>query len=163
MDPHWSSVQALTTLLFEIVKGYDPDGVDFYFTASSDKKYKLRTKQKVQDKLAKEKPKTSLCHMENRLGFILQDYQKRLYRAHTSIFYRALYTRKLRPLNVYIMTDGQWQDGSDPDGAIKSLVEKIKETGKLKSQVGLQFISFGNDAESIKRMERLDDKLGAAM
>lgn len=159
MEQYWPSLKSLCLLLFEIVKDYDPDGVDFYFTVSQTQK-SFRTRKALDAFLAKTDPQPGPCNMSNRLGQILQAYQDRLRQRDrlTSVFHR-----KVRPISIYILTDGQWELGRDPSNVIKNLVDQMGNLMINKEQVGLQFISWGDDYEVQKRLERLDSGLGTKL
>jgi hypothetical protein len=67
----------------------------------------------------------------------------------------------VRPVNYYIFTDGRWDLGCEPDSAIKELTELMAELDVEENQVGIQFISFGNDKAGLANLQRLDDELDA--
>lgn len=160
MKQHWSSLKALCSLLFEIVKNYDPDGVDFYFTVSQTQKKNFKIRRSLEAFLARKEPQPGPCDMSNRLGLILQAYQDRL--RHRDRF-TSVFSRKVRPISIYILTDVQWELGPDPSNVIKNLVDQMGNLMITKEQVGLQFISWGDDPEVQKRLERLDSGLGTRL
>lgn len=63
-------------------------------------------------------------------------------------------------MNLYILTNGIWEPNCDAAGPIKNLVNKLNKLDKGRLQVGIQFISFGNNAEAIDRLNILDSGLG---
>lgn len=160
MKQHWSSLKSLCSLLFEIVKDYDPDGVDFYFTVSQTQKRNFTNRRQLEAFLARKEPQSGPCNMSNRLGLILQAYQDRL--RHRDRF-TSVFHRKVRPISIYILTDGQWELGPDPSNVIRNLVDQMGNLMITKEQVGLQFIRWGNDPEVQKRLERLDSGLGTRL
>jgi hypothetical protein len=61
---------------------------------------------------------------------------------------------------LYILTDGIWEPNCDAAGPIKNLVNKLNKLDKGRVQVGIQFISFGNNPEALDRLDILDSGLG---
>lgn len=71
--------------------------------------------------------------------------------------FRKLKPKPVRSLNVYIFTDGIWQPECDLKPLIRRVVNKLK--GNEPYKVGIQFISFGEDARGLESLETLDDFL----
>jgi len=133
-----------------IVKEMDPDGVELYFLSSKDK-LRLRTATKMEKLISSRNPSgmTSL----NRLNDDLVPYGKKL-----DQYARSLGMEPPRPRSLYVLTDGVLEYGDDTQGhgAIKTIVDGIQRAKLVRGQVGIQFISFGNDPEGIARLQRLD-------
>lgn len=83
-----------------------------------------------------------------RLGLVLETYRQKLLSRN--------YPLLERPMNIYILTDGIWADGGDAETPITQMVEDLKRLGFRRRQVGIQFISFGNDSNALRRLELLD-------
>jgi hypothetical protein len=157
MREHWDEVKRVFDLLGYIVKDSDPDGIELFFTKSA-KQYKSTATTKLM-KTIEERRLEGSTNIGSRLGDILQKYQGKLDNQAQSRSLFSLSRSELRPMNIYVLTDGLWQPKSDAEAPIKNLVSKLKERGKLKEQVGIQFIQFGNDAEATERLKRLDSGL----
>lgn len=66
--------------------------------------------------------------------------------------------KDVRPLNLDIFTDAAWQPKSDPDAGIKNLVELLVQLRlEAAKQVGIQFISFGDNKANLEKLEHLDE------
>ena len=150
MEQHWREVQYLSHLLMYIVKEMDPDGVELYFLSSKEK-LRPKTSTKMEKFISSRNPSgmTSL----NRLNDDLVPYGKKL-----DQYVRSIGIDPPRPRSLYVFTDGVLDYGDDTQGqgVIKMIVDDIQRAKLLRGQVGIQFISFGNDAEGIARLQRLD-------
>jgi hypothetical protein len=157
MATHWKEVIALVSLLSYIVKSADPDGLDMHYTISS----KSVSSKKDSSDLVKSLQKTTPQGVSNLgmvLGNILGSYNERLEKTLGSTAVRSQHG--LRPLSLYVLTDGNWQPESDAETPIKEVVRNLHAHRKLNvHQVGIQFIRFG-DTDAVKTMlGRLDDNL----
>jgi hypothetical protein len=170
MSRLWQHVLPVFDVLAYIVKSADPDGIDLYFTMTEEK-YNSR------DWLGRNSSSKLLDVVRNRTKKMQQAF-----RGSTNITYRLtsilnLYENKLtdqqnsrrggmvRPLSLYVLTDGAWEPGSDASSAIKKVVDLLTRFGYTKDdkQLGIQFISFGEDEVGLKTLEHLDNDLGQNM
>jgi hypothetical protein len=159
MKPHWKGVQKVFEALSYIVKETDPNGIDLYFTISLDYEQNSKSTTGLL-RMIKTRTLQSNTDINLRLSAILNKYKAALAKPRSLLL---LHNKPVRPLTLYILTDGVWESECNPERLIKSLVEKMIELGQDKLQVGLQFISFGNNSIGLKRMERLDSGLGLPM
>lgn len=159
MQDHWAEVQTLFSLLAYMVKDSDPDGIELYFTILPSKYREKHVTNLL--KRVKERFPYGDSDVKSRLWTILQDYQTKLHHqnAPKSIWGKHTAPKPPRPLNLYILTDGVWQPDCDASMPIQYLVEKLEELKLPDGQVGIEFISFGNDKTGLERMERLDSEL----
>jgi hypothetical protein len=166
MLTHWDDVQAVFGVLAKIVKSADPDGIDLHFLAS-DASYNSKrlwggnSSSKLVNHVKRQRQKISgTSNITYRLDSILGPYITSLTNAFS--LRRGV---SVRPLNLYVLTDGIWEPGCDPSSTIKKLVDKLVEFQypKDSKQIGIQFISFGNDRDALKKLENLDDNLGQKM
>lgn len=165
MSTHWGDVEAVFVVLAKIVKAADPDGIDLHFTMS-DEVHNSKTvwgsnsSSKLVKQVRERRHKLrGTINITYRLDAILGPHIAKLSNA---------YSRRggtIRPLNIYVLTDGVWEPGCDPSSTIKNIVDKLTEFGYSNDskQVGIQFISFGNDKNGLKRLKDLDDNLEQAM
>lgn len=160
MVAHWPALKSLSALLFHVVKDFGPNGVDFHFTVSDNTRRtrSIRTKRAFDEMFEARRPQSGPCDISIRLGQIFQAYGSRLESRFGHSLIPNRFRRQLRPMSVYILTDGQWQD--DPEYVIRTLVQKMQDLGILRDQIGLEFISFGNDPEALRTLKRLDDDMG---
>jgi hypothetical protein len=154
MKSHEAEVKRILEILAYLVKDSDPDGLDLYFTCSK-RKFREKDPVKLVSKFASNIP-GGLTEIRRSLSLIIDNYIKGFDRNKL----RKLF-RPIRSLNIYVLTDGIWQPNTDLTPPIQRLVQKLNDNGKY--QVGIQFISFGNNVEALKRLDELDDKLGLAM
>jgi hypothetical protein len=150
MNQHWSEVCKLGKLLMYIVKEMDPDGVDLYFLKSRES-IRIKNSTQMEKQINKHKPNgmTSL----NRLDEDLVAYRQKI-----DQYGKSYNMDRPRPRNIYIFTDGALEIGEEKQGqsAIKMLVDSIQGAKLLRGQVGVQFISFGDNVEGIEKLQRLD-------
>ena len=170
MTPHWEAMKELFHLLTYVVKQYDKNGVDLYFTVS--RHDHNSTKSSELKSHLPHRPSAAACDMGARLGQILHGYSDKLRNQRNmspprptsnSIFFRKkkapIDPERLPELNVYVLTDGLWQEESDVKGPIAALVDTMVECKYPRRQVGIQFIRFGDDPKAIEMLKWLDDGL----
>jgi hypothetical protein len=142
---HWDSMVNMLSLLSFILEGDDPDGAELHFTNSDE-----RRTSPISDNLvatAKQVVPRGRTDISPRLTRIFKDYERRLRE-----------NKDIRPLSVYVLTDGVWARSEEsPAIPLLALVQALKDTGKTRRQVGVQFVSFGSDEEGLERMQQLDD------
>ena len=162
MAPYWDRLTQVFKALSYILKYADPNRLDLSFTVCREALTKAKTTTPLVDLV-----KSRRGHLEGttdmnlRLTEILEAYQTEL--EHPKKSFSSIYTRKpilTRPLNIYILTDGIWEPNCDASGPIKSLVNKLNQLGKGRIQVGIQFISFGDNQRALERLNVLDSGLG---
>jgi len=143
-------------LISYMVKDYDPNGLDLYFT-SSRKRYKPSRVSSLLDQLDAH-PSRGVADMRERFGTIIEKYQQKFgRRTLRSVF---LGTPKVpRKFTLYVFTDGVWQLKCNLIPTIKALVRTLIEHGLPNKHVGIQFIRFGDDARGIARLKELDSEL----
>lgn len=160
MLAHWKEVQSLFSILAYILNMVDDGGVDLRFS-TSDKYYNSR---RLAQLLQKRKPQ-GIGEIEKRLDGILWGYIARLRqdRVHqdqmdSSEHLESLHASRedIRPLVIYVLTDGLWAPNTDPASSIKNLVNELARLGLDTKLVRIQFISFGGDDIGLKQLGRLD-------
>ena len=155
MKEHWDDVISLFSVFGYFTKRLDKDRLEMYYTVSETKETFKHTSPAVAS--LKNIRHTSDCNIDIRLGKILRNYQQALdkHEARKTSWLRA---RPVKPLSLYVFTDGAWH-GCDAIAPIEAMIEKLKQLGLPKEQVGIQFIRFGNDQAGIQRLEYLDTGL----
>lgn len=164
MHQHWQAVLDLLDVLAYRLKSADPDGLELFFSMSEGGVKKKHTKQCL-EAVTWKKPNVHTERISNiaiRLSSILGEYEKKLRKQPSKV--SSLFSKskqsELRPMNLYVFTDGKWQPDSEPDGPIRSLVKTLVEVNKLSGQVGIQLIQFGNDPQGSANLRWLDSELG---
>jgi hypothetical protein len=150
---HWEDMTELLGIIAYMIKSYDKDGLDLYF-AQSNTKHNGDTSSKLVGIVQKRKHAEGLGYtdMSVRLEQILGEYTGKI----QSQKWQNIITRGL---NVYIFTDAIWTPLCDIVPAIDKMVETLVTHKLPEKQVGLQFISFGDDAECLKRLKLVDSYL----
>jgi hypothetical protein len=150
---HWEDMTELLGIIAYMIKSYDKDGLDLYF-AQSNAKHNADTSSKLVGIVEKRKHTEGLGYtdMSVRLEQILGEYASKI-QSH-----KWQYTIT-RGLNVYIFTDAIWTPLCDIVPAIDRIVEILVDNKLPEKQVGLQFISFGGNAEGLKRLRLVDNYL----
>ena len=160
MIQYWSAARSLLDLLGYLVKQYDNDGLDIYFTCPFKKYSKIKTTTRLLEIFDRHKPHGhgKMSDMHAILSRIIVPYQEeiRKMRNRRSFWPKLKAKETTLPLSLYIFTDAVWQPVCDVTDVITSLVDTLKEQNLHKQQVGLQFIRFGNQAAGVSRLERLD-------
>lgn len=150
---HWEDMTELLGIIAYMIKSFDKDGLDLYF-AQSNAKHNEETSSKLVSIVEKRKREEDLGYtdMSIRLEQILGEYARKIQRQSS----QNIVTRGL---NVYIFTDAIWTPLCDIVPAIDKMVEGLVAHKLPEKQVGLQFISFGDDAECLKRLMLVDNYL----
>jgi hypothetical protein len=157
MEPHWKRLTKVFEALSYILKDVDPDGLDLSFTIYSETLKKTKKTSKLIDMVkSRSKRLKGTTDMNLRLTEILDAYQTELEKPK-GFFGKP---KSVLPMNLYILTDGIWEPNCDAAGPIKNLVNKLNKLDKGRVQVGIQFISFGNNPEALDRLDILDSGLG---
>lgn len=159
MLDHWKKARKVLRLLGYLVKNYDPNGVDLYFTCPF-KKYANLTKTTAMLEIFDRQKPSNESHrsdMSARLSDIVGEYRNKLDKIHERRFlFKRPMTRETRKLSLYVFTDAVWQPGCEVAPVIRSLITTLKEKNLHKQQIGIQFIQFGDKAEETKRLKDLD-------
>lgn len=153
MAKHWQTVNKVFKALSYIVKEMDKDGLDLYFTISEtcEKKAK-RTSKLLPIVEARKQHGNSTTDINHRLTKILEEYKNNLDN-------KKWYQSEIKPLSLYILTDGLWENECTAIEPIRNAVQKLEDLRKDEKQIGIQFISFGHDPIGLQRLHHLDDGL----
>jgi hypothetical protein len=155
MAEHWPTVHKVFEALSYIVKEADKDGISLYFTISeTHEENAKRTSQllSILDRVQTQE-NNSTSNIDLRLGKILDDYKNNLDSK------MRWYKSETKPLSLYILTDGLWDSGSGGVEPIRNAALKLKDLQMNPHQIGIQFVTFGNDPDGWKRLRQLDDSL----
>ena len=162
MAAHRSELKKVLEAIAYIVKEYDPNGVDMFFTQSERKI--LSTKRTSH--LLKEFDKVDFggtTDMEIKLGHRLEEYKYKI-TGQQGLIRRMKNSiqAQVRPrcLSLYILTDGLWHPGCDVPSVISSMVECLVKHDLHLKQIAIQFIRFGTDEDAIAKLKHLDEGLG---
>lgn len=150
MVEHWPKVCKVFEALSYILKETDKDGLDLYFTISQccEKGIK-QTSRLLQIIEAQKQRKQSTTDITIRLTTILDGYKSKLEK-------RSLFRGPPKPLSLYIFTNGIWEEEVTAEGPIRNTVQKLQDLRKDRQQIGIQFVSFGDDSVGLRRLRHLD-------
>lgn len=160
MGHYRDQVRRVLELLSALTRPYDPDGLDLYFSTESGK-YNTKTNEQVL-RYFDARPAHGLPDMRERFAQILEQYQAQFGKRNTlSKLWHPNSTPSKGPrrLSLYVLTDGVWQPGCTLTTEIKRLVSLLQEHRLPNKHIGIQFIRFGNNEESKRRLQKLDSEL----
>lgn len=153
MAQHWPMVNKVFKALSYIVKEMDKDGIDLYFTISETyQKRAKKTSKLLPIVQAQMQRGNSTTDINFRLTKILDEYKNNLDK-------KKWYQSGPKPLSLYVLTDGLWEEDCTAIEPIKMAVQKLEDLRKDERQIGIQFISFGENPTGLKRLHYLDDGL----
>ena len=161
MKQYTRQVQRVIELLAYMVKKSDKDGLDIYFTQSV-KKVNSQKSSKLSTSIQQEHFR-GITDMRGRLQTLCQEHINKfgtLITPSRSLFGRQPASQQQRPLSFYILTDAKWQPTDVGAFIKKDLVQSMIAKSCPKEHVAIQFIRFGNDQASIKKLDELDHGLG---
>jgi hypothetical protein len=144
----WPEVKQVFEALSYVVKGMSPDGTEMFYTVSYDT-YLRRDPSDLCKHLAT-KPTGGETDISYRLNLQLQGYQAKMYNP------KGGKTKKggVRPLTIYVLTNGEWGRGPDPKITLKETADVLISKNLTGRQVAVEFITF---SESEKTSQKLND------
>jgi hypothetical protein len=156
MKSHWKHVVLLFEALSYMVKDVGPDGFDLWFTGPGKPLRNCRTTTAPLHAVQYRKQQGT-TDIVTKLDPIFQDYLDVLKKPRSGVLARL--SKPIMPLSLYILTDGLWEKNCNPVPLVEGFARKLENLGEVKSKVGIQFISFGEDPVGLDRMELLDSGL----
>jgi hypothetical protein len=149
MAPHKSEVRRALGSLGYLVKKFDPDGIEVFFSRSS--------------RTSRHKDRAVLFALFDSVAFqgnggMETTLAKILDKCTEPSFLSSIFKgKKAWGVSIYVLTDGVWGCQNEclcgiPD-IIKHTVAKMNNRAKL----GIQFIQFGDDPVGTWRLQELDD------
>jgi hypothetical protein len=165
MQPHWNLLIELVRMMAHELKSFDHDGMELRFMSSQ--KGWTSTKSTTLTKELQNHIRKGKSDINKVLGILLYDYTTKL-RVHTQKLrqyqstsgVKSIMRRKpprVKPLYIYILTDGKWEDGDDATKMIRETAMHLKKDNHSRRQLGIEIIRFGNDPDSKARLKALDD------
>ncbi|KXS93981.1 hypothetical protein AC578_7678 [Pseudocercospora eumusae] len=152
MKKHWPDVIELVRVLAYATKSMDPDGIELYYLRDG-----AGAKYKHSSDLVKS-VEHHTARGETSLDQVFDSYLRKYCRAiDKSKSWKSVFS-KLKPCSIYVLTDGVLAAGNHEQGreAIRILVEDLISHKLPRFQIGVQFISFGNDENGLKLLHGLD-------
>jgi hypothetical protein len=160
MARHWPEVIRVFAALSYIVKASDHDGIELHFTIAPQVYRDKNTTQLLQS--LESKKLEGFTDINFRLNEILDRYRAKLPGNGTlksSLRNKTRPWKLVPPLSVYILTNGIWESKTNVEAPIVNLMRDLIDLRLPASQIGIQFISFGNDPKGIQRLQFLDSEL----
>lgn len=143
----------------------DDDGIELKFLRST-KSHKNKDPKRLAQYLDRVS-RSGESDINRRLSEVLEAYRHQCspwFNGNEASSSRLTWFRRLpskpKKLSVYVLTDAVWQNRSDPRESISHMVDKLVQWQCCADLVGIQFIRFGDNAESIAKLQRLDSRLG---
>ena len=149
MKSHWGDVKKVFEVLTCLIEKIEPDGIELHFTASI-RSYRSRNTTSLMEKLKKRRPH-GILGVEERLVQILKNYEENLHatedRHRAAIKNLFKKPKSVRPLKLYVLTDGIWDPNVNVNitGKIAHFVARLQKFGLPSEQFDIQFISFGGN------------------
>jgi len=144
---NWQQTASALAAIVPICTTQDSDGVDIHFLNHNTSHTNVDSAEQLQLIFASVTPR-GVTPTGRRLGFILEEYLMR---------YKK--NKKIKPLNVIVITDGE---PTDPDRLEKNIVKCARELdamGANDRQIGVQFFQVGSDESATDSLEVLDNAL----
>lgn len=157
MKKHKKDVKALVRLLAWLTKHYDKDKLELFFLSSDERCESTSSRRLAQ--AVETRRFDSTTDLSKRFGELLQKYGREIDPTPSPL--RGMFNRERKQpkkKSIYVFTDGKLETGDAEQGheEIKALIVKIRNAGLMRDQVGIQFISFGDDQVGLQRLQRLD-------
>ena len=159
MKKHWDNVIDMFSVFAWHTKSLDSNGLEMYFTVSPRKETKFKDTTSAV-RLLKSMSQRVPSNIDLSLDQILRKYQADLERQKERKSKNSFWSRDkdVKPLSLYVFTDGAWE-GCDAVAPIEAMIEKQIDLKLPRTQIGIQFIRFGDDPEGIKKLKYLDSGL----
>ena len=153
MKAYWEDVISFFHVFAYFTKKLDKNGLEMWFTVST-KKLKFNDTKKAVAYLKNMRHDVP-SDIDMRLGQILGNYQSEIHREkEKKNAILSKWSKAVKPLSLYVLTDGAW-----PATDAVTPIEQLILQQLPKKQVGIQFISFGNDPAGIDKLRYLDTGL----
>lgn len=148
---HWADIRGVFEALSFIVEDDDPDGVEVHFTTVPEAKKISKLSSDLATHARTVQPRGD-TNLEDNLKAILTEYENKLYLRSVGKL-----PSPVRPLSIYILTDGKWEGGGNPEVPMLGLAQSLKDYNLTRQQIGIEFITFGDDQGALLYMQNLDD------
>ncbi|KAG5653197.1 hypothetical protein H0H81_001825 [Sphagnurus paluster] len=144
--PRWTQAGNALATLANVASRYDTDGIDIEFLNSTTRGSGMKDAAAVEALFASVSPKWG-TPLGTRVEAILNAYLRRFEKdpQHT------------KPLNLIVITDGAPTDGTATENAIVLTARALDAHNARTTQLGIQFVQIGNDANARAYLEMLDN------
>ncbi|PWN95530.1 hypothetical protein FA09DRAFT_341173 [Tilletiopsis washingtonensis] len=146
----WEQARDALAGLVEIAMRYDEDGVDIHFLNASASLQGCRDPAEVRALFDRLEP-NGITPTGDALELLLLQYMDDIETARTK---KSAMPKKR---NYLVITDGRATD--DPESVIVATARRLDSLNAPLTQIGIQFVQVGADAEAKAALEELDDAL----
>lgn len=146
MSKVWPDLKRVFETLSYVVKGMSPNGTEMFYTVSYDT-YRRKDTTDLCEYLENKVP-NGVTNISYRLNLQLQAYRLKMFNAKKAKGKKSI----VRPMSIYILTNGEWGPGADPKIAIQDLATYLKTNKVHKGQVTIEFISFAQTAVAMQKV-----------
>jgi hypothetical protein len=146
-ETRWMQARNMLSDLAPFVASYNPQGIDLHFLNRVPFYGGLKTAASVQAAFNSDYPSNG-TPTGQRVNDILDAYMCCL-----------RHYRKLLPLNLIVITDGEAQDEHILHWTIEHHVTKIVHRGFPAHQFGIEFVQVGDCEHATKHLERLEEEV----
>ncbi|KAI1141158.1 kinase-like domain-containing protein [Hypoxylon sp. FL0543] len=163
---HRENVLNTFIALSYLAKRIDEDGLDLFFTSHPAKRHHQRQTTKLLHEVQQHfirNPSSGTSSMEASMSMVIDYIIGKLPNPHVTLTGLPGVPRWLKQkprITLIVFTDGQWGNGSafinGVEKEIARLIRNVKERNLSRTSVTIQFIRFGDDPESISRLNYLD-------
>jgi hypothetical protein len=131
MRKHWGNVQKVFETVSYIVKEVDPDGFDLWFTGPG-KPLKNCQKTTAPLQAVELRRHQGTTDINDKLTRIFDDYVEALQKPRTGFL--AKLSKPVKPLNLYVFTDGVWEKDCNPRYSVENFVRQLETLHKVKAK-----------------------------
>ena len=146
----WQTTAKVLGNIASIAVKYDEDGVDIRFFNSlveEAERTHLTSSEAVMklfNNIEPEGPTLTADILDGELNEYMYEYDK---------------NRKIKGLNLIVLTDGEPEDDQKVEDVIVKYANQLREARAPSFLVGIQFVQIGSDEKATKFLEHLDDEL----
>ncbi|KAI1417321.1 kinase-like domain-containing protein [Hypoxylon sp. FL1857] len=150
-----------------LAKRIDEDGLDLFFTSQPSKRHHQRRTSKLLSEVQQhfvKNPSSGTSSMEASISMVIDYIITKLPNPHVTFAGLPGVPQRLKQqprITLIVFTDGRWGNGSafvsGVEKEINRLIRCVKARDLSRTSVTIQFIRFGDDAESIDRLNYLDN------
>lgn len=148
MKSVWNDVLRVFETLSYVVKGMSPSGTELFYTISYDTWRRKDTSELVE--YVEKRTCAGETDISYRINLELQSYRVKLMNSKPSKNKKDA----VRPKTFYVLTNGEWGPGPDPMTCIGEMAVFLEQRG-TPGQVAIEFISFAQTAEAVRKVNNL--------
>ncbi|QDS74920.1 hypothetical protein FKW77_004200 [Venturia effusa] len=164
MGAHWQDVVFTLETLYLKLDGLDENGVDLIFT---DRAKSACNKNELKKSSGRTLLVRSMYDAQPAAPDAIEErVRTNMKEVLSPIFQRYLTSRQNKRMTLIVLTDGVWE-GSTTEEGVAEKIRDFYQSWHGKSRVvedrwfSIQFVSFGDNATALRRLQVLDDDMAA--